>query len=281
MAILELNGVWRNGPRAPTPEAQPIEWPRGEDGALLLTVVDATGEAADLTGCTLIFALRDTAETEAEEAEDPQISRQADITDAAGGAAEILISAGDTVDLDEAHLYRFDVQLIDADGKRTQVVPESQWLVQPIVAEPDDDVTLPEDAEPLGLGPSWLNYGEGVFATETDGTTDEQLAREFLWDFDSISASCENVFVALTTIARVTGGTGTVRVRHSGTLGEADGTLLVASDAITSTSDIAVFRTATVAKPTGVKLVKVTIQNSTNTEKTTIRGSAIAAHGAV
>lgn len=152
--IIDLEGCQRDGSTpagtiAPLlPVVQDLVWPRAEDGTIRLTVKTQDFAPADLTGAAIIFAVRKYS-TDAS----PAVSREATITDAVNGEAEILIVQADTVSLKEEVGYRYDVQLIDLDGARWQLIPDSRFFIAPIVAQPGEDVTVPAAQAPLAIGP--------------------------------------------------------------------------------------------------------------------------------
>lgn len=281
MAVVAITGILRDGsqPEAaypPSLASQRIDWPRAEGGTIKLSVVRSDGSDANLSGLTVVFAVRP---KNSVQGVDALISRQATITDGAAGLGEFPITAGDTVAMAERRLYRFDVHLIDAQGVRWQLIPESDFYLGPIVSEPGDPVTVPPSATPLALGPSWLQVqADGL--QETDGTTTEQLAHQEVVNLDLISSSLANIFADLSGYAAVTGGTGTIRVRHGGTADQPDGTLILTSDPVTGTTDAVVGKQATVTKPVGRVPVKITLQNNTAGQKTRIHSAMLIARGA-
>lgn len=282
MAVITLAGLLRDGSApAPAELAQPvperIDWVQAEDGQILIHVTRADGTDADLTGCALVLTVRplDTA------GGDPLLGRQAVLTAPETGDAVFTLSAADTQEW-TPRKYRYDVTLIDQDDKRSQVVPEGPFVLDPAVSEPDDELTEPTPSVPLATGPAWLSFAQQV-DFETDGSTDEQIidGGEFAWDFDLIGPLAQaNLFGRLAAIASVSGGNGTLRVRAGGTLGVADGAVLIALSGITGTSETLLSTPLTVARPSGVQLVKVTAQNSDGGQTTTVRGLTYAARSA-
>jgi hypothetical protein len=258
----------------PTP--YPIIWPRGEDGTLRLTTQKQDRAVYDLTGAALTFAVRRHSNDVS-----PHVSRQASIIDAVAGRADVVLVQADTLGLDDQYEYSFDVQLTDAAGRRWQVVPRSTFKIDPVIAQPAESVTVPPASSPLALGPSWLEVSEGP-QMQTDLTTAEQLVLEGVWNFDEGSSpALARYFARLSAIARVSGGTGTVRVRYGGTVGQPDGTLLLTADPVSGTVDAVISKSATVGRPTGTQLVKVTLQNDTAGQRAFLRAISVRAHATV
>jgi hypothetical protein len=257
------------------PTVFPITWPKWGDGRLRLTVKSGDLFAYDLTGCAIIMGVR----RNPSDAE-PAISREATILDAAAGRADVELVLADTAELVEEHDYQYDIQLIDADGLRWLIVPPSLFRLRATFAQPDDAVTVPEEQEPLALGPGWLQMDAAGVELLTDGTTTEQLVRQVVFNFDDVTASLDNIFARLTAMARVSGGSGTVRVRYGGTSGLADGTLIFSSAGITGLTDTLVAVSATTAKPIGAQPLKITLQNTTVAQRTYLNSFALRVRGA-
>lgn len=280
--ILELTGVRRDAtvPAGTIPQKVPVRqdivWPRGEDGTLQIACFDQDGTAVDLTGGALVFGMREFPYDLA-----ALISRQATVAAPLSGLATVDIVRADTISLNDETVYFWDLQFTDASGKRWQFIPESAFQIASIYAQPGDAVTIPASSTPLALGPSWLDHDiRGGAEWETDGGTTEQVVDEWVWNFDDATASLANVYARQSALAWVSGGTGTIRVRVGGTAGAADGTVLLTSDPVTGTSAAAISKTATVAKPVGTQIVKATLQNNTNGQRTRIRGATVTARGA-
>ena len=114
----------------------------------------------------------------------------------------------------------------------------------------------------------------------TNSTGAEEVGPQEPVNFDEIPAlSFPNLAARLTGIVRVSGGTGTVRVRVGGTIDGADGTVIVTSDPINGTTDATFEKAATVAKPTGLQLVKITLQ-AANGQTMTLSGGKVLMRGA-
>ena len=253
------------------PTAQKITWPRAEDGVLRLKVVRSNRMAADITGASIVFALRKNADDGA-----AVISRSATITGAVAGTAEVAIVAADTLELEEKISYVFDVQLVDASGSRWQIVPPSEFEIAPIVAWPGDPVTVPAGTSAML---PWLSFAE-TLELETDGSTDEQVLCEFAANFDDIAGSLPNLSARLSAIAYVTAGAAVLRVRVGGTPGASDGTVMLETDEIVATADALVTAADTATKPVGLALVKVTAEMD-SAETLAVRGLTFAARGAL
>lgn len=100
----------------------------------------------------------------------------------------------------------------------------------------------------------------------------EEVLHQWRTNFDDLPSIATQMAARLSAIASVTGGSGTIRVRVGGGVGLADGTVILTSAAITSTSDVGLDVTpATVTKPTAGQLVKITGQNAAG-QRTTLDG---------
>ncbi len=278
--ILDIPAVMRDGtvpagtiaPAVPT--AFPIVWPRGEDGTLRLTVTGRDHAPIDLTGASVTFGVRRYPNDE-----EPQISRHGTIIDEETGRVDVVLVQGDTLGLDDDHEYFYDVQLTDVDGNRWQIVPPSAFRVGGVYAHPEDESTVPIGTWPLSQGPSWL---EESWPPEvvTDATTAEQLSpnHELVWNFDDGAVPwMATLFARLAALARVSGGTGTIRARWGGSAGVPDGTPLLEVGPVTATAYALVSVAATVVRPTGTQLVKVTLQNDTAGQRTYLRALSLRA----
>jgi hypothetical protein len=280
MAVFAITGVLEDasspaaGVTRAVPFVQDLEMARGEDATILLTVIKQDRTPANLSGGSLLFTIRRLSSDVA-----PKVSRAGVITDAAAGTGTFTLVQADTILLPEEVTFRFDVWYTDALGARWQVVPDSEWFVMPIVSLPDDEVTVPAAVTPLALGPSWLSLSSDDMR-QTDGSTDELVAFEIAGPFDLVTAALANLFAHLSAIAWVSGGEGTIRVRVGGTADEADGIVILTSDPIVGTTEAISSEEATVVKPAGTQLVKVTIQNDTDGEITMLRGMTLMARGA-
>lgn len=97
---------------------------------------------------------------------------------------------------------------------------------------------------------------------------------------DEVGSAVANLICLLTAAAAVSGNTGTIRVRMGGTLGAADGTI-IATGTFTNTSFAAVSITASsFAKPSGLQLIQVTVENSTSGQTTSVKGIRISLRSA-
>lgn len=264
--IIDIDGVYVDAslhagqqPRR-IPSKKNLLWPQGEDGTLKLVVYKQDASFLNLSGVTIVLGVREkTTDAVA------LISRQATITDAANGKAEIVLVQADTINLTAGKKYKFDIQLTDGSPKRWQLVPESIFEIDEIYAKPTDPVTVPSSAVPLALGPSWLSLQDDEpQPMATDGSTTEQVILEGVLNFDDlVPSTLANLFARLSGLVRVTGGTGTIRARYGGTAGAADGTVILTMDPVTGTSFASAQKNATIAKPSGLQLVKITLQQST------------------
>jgi len=225
--IYQLAGLLRDGsPSTVTPPLVPlvqdIGWPEAEDGEIRVVVTREDGTPLSLVGGTLLLTVRRRTTDLV-----PLFARQATILDADAGMASFPIAAADTLGKPIA-TYAYDVFYVDPGGGRHQVVPVSEWVLEPVAVRPSEAVTVPDAQEPLALGPSWLEMIHTA-QVQTDGSTAEQLPAgyEGTWDFDDGTGDLGNLFLRLTAIARVTSAaTGTMRVRVGGTPGQPDGDLL-------------------------------------------------------
>jgi len=276
-----LAGLLRDGSEpvlSPPPELeeQDIAWPEAEDGEIRILVARENGEPLSLVGGTLLLTVRRRTSDLT-----PLFARQADIVDADTGSASFPIGSADTLSKPIA-TYRYDVVYVDPGGGRHQVVPLSAFVLEPIAVRPAETVTPAPEQEPLALGPSWLGLGYTP-EVQTDGTTAEQLPAgyETVWNFDDGAGTLENLFLRLAAIARVSAGTGTARVRVGGTTGQPDGDLLLTMGPVAGgLSDALVSAAATVLRPTGTELVKVTLQCSQVGERMFVRGLWLRGRGA-
>jgi hypothetical protein len=120
-----LTGVLANGtqPQAGisplVPYAQPLAWPAGEDGSIVVKVVDPTGAVVNITGGALVLAARHRASDAA-----LAFRLTAVLTTPAQGVATFTLPAATTAALTEL-VYRYDVWYTDATSKRWQLVPAS------------------------------------------------------------------------------------------------------------------------------------------------------------
>lgn len=142
MPVINLSGVLRDGTGDMVPSAQRISWPRGEAGTINISVTKADGTAYDLTGCTLALAMRPK-NTLGQDDGTPLIARAQVMVDAPNGAAKFVLVLGDTASLLPRRTYRYDVNLTDAAGARWQIVPESDFRLEPIVSMPGDPTSAP------------------------------------------------------------------------------------------------------------------------------------------
>lgn len=105
------------------PFSQPIVWPRGEEGAIKILVVDQLGAPVDLTagGAALSMSVRHAATDSA-----PQL-HVAGASLAADGTASFPLVAGDTL-TQVIDIYRADFWLTKS-GTRSQIIPGSNFTI--------------------------------------------------------------------------------------------------------------------------------------------------------
>lgn len=113
---------------------------------------------------------------------------------------------------------------------------------------------------------------------ETTTTSEDPTGIEFGAPFSMIPSGFLNVEYRLAFIGKVTSGTGTVRVRRGGTIGVADGTTEL-TGTVTETAYTLKEFTATVAKPSGTQLVKVTMEHPSSGEVFRARSVAVIING--
>lgn len=113
-----------------------------------------------------------------------------------------------------------------------------------------------------------LNPGEDVFPDE----------REI--DFDHLDPSLINMLCTLFAQGRVTGGTGTFRVRVGGTAGTADGTVVAIGTTASTGYGPLELVAASFAKPSGLQRVKLTMSNDTAGQTSYLKGAAAEFRGA-
>lgn len=252
-----------------------MTWARGEDGAIVVRVVDPAGTAVNLTGKSLSLGLR------VHGSSTPILIRTGVLTAPTSGEATFYLTAADTSDLTQSEPYRYDVWLRDESGG-SQIVPSSFFIVLEVQ-------TLPGDVPISPVTNGHVDSGGGAssgFAIDLDNywitstsqpseETDAGMARRPNFD-NELSGSVENLIAEITAYAAVTGGTGTVRVRVGGTRGVADGTL-IASTTVADTSPAAIaVESSSFVRPSGRQLVKVTLENDTLGERTSIEEVRIA-----
>jgi hypothetical protein len=134
------------------PTVQPISWPAGEDGTITLEVVGSDGQPINLTGGAVYLAVRRHAYDEDVEFNRlgelaPQVDTdgpdmdpdtEGDNVTGTPGVATFTIHAADTQDLAVAP-HVFDVQYVDADSNRAQLVPVSDFRILETAGRADDD----------------------------------------------------------------------------------------------------------------------------------------------
>ncbi len=138
--IIELTGVHRDGTKPSgtvaqkVPFRQDIEIPRGQDLEIQVTVVGQNGTAINLTGQSLKLGLRRRPEDAALAI---PIQTSVDL-DQANGKHKIVITSSETQALVEGAVYRYGIQLVDAAGLRSQIVPPSLATIKRTIAKPGE-----------------------------------------------------------------------------------------------------------------------------------------------
>jgi hypothetical protein len=182
MAVLAIAGVMVDATE-PTagdqlePERHDLEWPRGEPGAIRVTITGQDGAVADLTGCSFVLGCRRN-----EWDETAAFVRAGTLIDVPTALVSFAITQSDTLDLDEEGNYRYDLHVLDGGGGRWQVVPSSRFRILPIVAQPGDTPTAPSDVaaslrvslvtsdpDPLEAGLPWLRTDLEQLCISPDG----------------------------------------------------------------------------------------------------------------
>jgi hypothetical protein len=99
---------------------QPIAWPLVQDGTLEVGFVDGNGDPVNLTGATVEIGIGRSGTA-------PLLQSTAVIPDPLAGVAVWHFTRAFFADLVPNLDYLYDIQLTDAGGKRTQMVPVSTW----------------------------------------------------------------------------------------------------------------------------------------------------------
>lgn len=138
--IVDVTGVMADGsvPDAEiaplAPYRQDLAIPRGEDCVVRMAVFTAKREAADLgTPQSLRLGLRQFSDDT-----DPIFAVDGESEDFESGIVTFTIPGASTLDLAELVRYVYDVQFVDEDGARWQLVPPSKWLAGAIVVRPGE-----------------------------------------------------------------------------------------------------------------------------------------------
>ena len=124
-----------------------------EARSLYLTVLE-NGEAADLTGATLVFEIEDT-DGEIVVQKVSTSSAQIEIDDNVG---EIKFVGGDTEDLDPGAIYNCDAWVHAADGEVHQIIARQRFRIAPVVYEPDTTPPDPPADMPLAQSNVWRRF---------------------------------------------------------------------------------------------------------------------------
>jgi hypothetical protein len=137
--IVTLSGVMVDGtvPLSGTdpsvPMVQNISWPEAEDGVIKVIVVNSAGAPVDIsTGDEILLTVRRRISDAAPLVE---IEGDLDAEDAEDGVATFTLEPTDTQDAPLA-TYVYDVQFVDQEGLRWQVVPASAFRITAIVGRP-------------------------------------------------------------------------------------------------------------------------------------------------
>lgn len=127
--VINLAGTYTDGSVAipDPPAAQPQKIAQGEDVSLVVTVTNSEGEAVDITGWSIYFAVkRRTSDTS------PLLSVAAALTTPASGIATVTLTDEQTAALDPG-LYYFDVWGITGASAKQRLVALSVLTVEPRV----------------------------------------------------------------------------------------------------------------------------------------------------
>jgi hypothetical protein len=111
------------------PFPQTFSVPLGDDVAIGLTILQASGAALDLTGGQLVFGLKKLLSDTAVLLTKSSPASGIVITNAVGGLATLTLNAADTANLSDGP-YAFDVQFISASGKKSTVITGTLFLIQ-------------------------------------------------------------------------------------------------------------------------------------------------------
>ena len=136
--LLYLTGVVDNGaalgPDVPVDQHQTLRYPLGANATIRLTVVDNSGVAVDLTGCTCALEIK---RSPLERVPVIQRKTAVNIPSLGKNVADFTF-----VPTDFAYVptgpgrYMYEVWLTDAASKRSPIVPLSVWLLQAAIVLP-------------------------------------------------------------------------------------------------------------------------------------------------
>lgn len=262
--IASITAVRRDGSSPPpgrdpyVPTVQPIDWPLGEDGSIVLNFIGSDGNAEPITGAFVLTVRRRPGLDE-----DAVIVRPATILNAGGGpaSASFPLMGGDTSEETWA-TYSYDVFYVDSSGLREQVVPVSPFKIRDVVGFAGEAPTVP-GGEPPEAPPS-----PGVLALTSGASRavvgqNEQWVDETTFHFGLVDGP--SIFCTLAGLTEQTGGAeGTYRVRIGGTPGVADGTEVLVMNTthanFVTPPDAAA--SSGFARPSGPQLVKLTARAS-------------------
>jgi hypothetical protein len=103
--------------------------PIGDDAPIALTLLKSDGTAFDLTGCVVLFSVKQYPQDTAFALQKSSANGGVTITNAAGGLATVNLTAAETAALAEG-VYQFDVQVIDASSKKHTLIKGTLVLLQ-------------------------------------------------------------------------------------------------------------------------------------------------------
>lgn len=165
---LNISGVVLAG--APGPlriTAQALAISQGDSASIYVTVTDESKNEIDLTNFALVFTVKKS--TTSGVSGDPIISRQATVTDTAGGLATVDIVEADTdPSLVKPGSYSYDLVLLDNANppRQLHLVLLSEFLVQASAYDSGQLVTVPPGQPPI----------IGSVTVEDDGVAQTQRA---------------------------------------------------------------------------------------------------------
>lgn len=138
---VELEGTVRDAVAALSP--QRVSWPRGAAGTVVVRVRRASdGAVVDVTGLKAKLTIR-ALNTIGEADGVPLVARESTVLVGVDGTLKIELAEADTIELQEKKTHRFDIHFTDSQAKRWQIVPQSEWYVEPIVGFSTDPASAP------------------------------------------------------------------------------------------------------------------------------------------
>ena len=143
MVVIQLTGIVRDGSGGLVPTSQRIAWVQGEDGEIWLDLKKADGTVFDPTAVavSLHLAVRPKNTTGQDDGR-PLVAREGTDADAVLGRVKFSIASSATLQMAPRKTYRYDVNLT-VSGARQQVVPVSDFRLEPIVSMPGDPSSAP------------------------------------------------------------------------------------------------------------------------------------------